>query len=224
MDPAFWTALLLSFQVALLASLLLLLLGVPLAWVLAFRAFPGKVLVESLFLLPLVLPPTVLGFYLLLFLGSDGPLFRLLGVSLAFRFEGLVLASLVFSLPFALTAYREAFLALDPQPPGGGPHPGGAQGPDPGPGGPPPGLARPPLGDPSGLRQDPGEFGVLLMVGGSIPGKTQVVSVYLYDLVQALRFAEAMRASLVLLALSFLLILGVRLLERRWRTWRSTTG
>lgn len=69
-----------------------------------------------------------------------------------------------------------------------------------------------------------GEFGVLLMVGGSIPGKTQVVSVYLYDLVQALRFAEAMRASLVLLALSFLLILGVRLLERRWRTWRSTTG
>jgi molybdate transport system permease protein len=60
MDPAFWTALLLSFQVALLASLLLLLLGVPLAWVLAFRAFPGKVLVESLFLLPLVLPPTVL--------------------------------------------------------------------------------------------------------------------------------------------------------------------
>jgi molybdate transport system permease protein len=69
-----------------------------------------------------------------------------------------------------------------------------------------------------------GEFGVLLMVGGSIPGKTQVVSVYLYDLVQALRFAEAMRASVVLLALSFLLILGVRLLERRWRTWRSTTG
>jgi molybdate transport system permease protein len=70
--------------------------------------------VESLFLLPLVLPPTVLGFYLLLFLGSNGPPFRLLGVSLAFRFEGLVLASLVFSLPFALTAYREAFLALDP--------------------------------------------------------------------------------------------------------------
>jgi molybdate transport system permease protein len=62
------------------------------------------------------------------------------------------------------------------------------------------------------------------MVGGSIPGKTQVVSVYLYDLVQALRFAEAVRASVVLLALSFLLILGVRLLERRWRTWRSTTG
>jgi ABC-type Fe3+/spermidine/putrescine transport system ATPase subunit len=156
MDPAFWTALLLSFQVALLASLLLLLLGVPLAWVLAFRAFPGKVLVESLFLLPLVLPPTVLGFYLLLFLGSDGPLFHLLGVSLAFRFEGLVLASLVFSLPFALSAYREAFLALDPNLLEVARTLGGAQGPDPGPGGPPPGLARPPLGDPSGLRQDPG--------------------------------------------------------------------
>jgi molybdate transport system permease protein len=224
MDTAFWTALLLSFQVALLASLLLLLLGVPLAWVLAFRAFPGKVLVESLFLLPLVLPPTVLGFYLLLFLGSDGPLFRLLGVSLAFRFEGLVLASLVFSLPFALTAYREAFLVLDPNLLEVARTLGAPRARI---------LARVVLplvwpgllsGTLLAFAKILGEFGVLLMVGGSIPGKTQVVSVYLYDLVQALRFAEAMRASLVLLALSFLLILGVRLLERRWRTWRSTTG
>lgn len=223
MDPAFWTALLLSFQVALLASFLLLLLGIPLAWVLAFRRFPGKALLESLFLLPLVLPPTVLGFYLLLFLAPEGPLYRLLGISWAFRLEGLVFSSLVFSLPFALTAYREAFLALDPNllevartlgvsrariwtqvvlP-----------------------LVWPGLlsGTLLAFAKILGEFGVLLMVGGSIPGKTQVVSVYLYDLVQALRFAEALRASLALLALSFALILSVRLLERRWRAWRSTT-
>ena len=224
MEPAFWTALLLSFQVALLASLLLLLLGVPLAWTLAFRPFPGKVFLESIVLLPLVLPPTVLGFYLLLFLAPEGPLFRLTGLAWAFRFEGLVFSSLVFSLPFALTAYREAFLALDPNllevartlgisrariwtqvvlP-----------------------LVWPGLlsGTLLAFAKILGEFGVLLMVGGSIPGKTQVVSVYLYDLVQALRFAEALRASLVLLALSFALILSVRLLERRWRAWRSATG
>ena len=224
MEPAFWTALLLSLQVALLASLLLLLLGVPLAWTLAFRPFPGKVFLESIVLLPLVLPPTVLGFYLLLFLAPEGPLFRLTGLAWAFRFEGLVFSSLVFSLPFALTAYREAFLALDPNllevartlgvsrariwtqvvlP-----------------------LVWPGLlsGTLLAFAKILGEFGVLLMVGGSIPGKTQVVSVYLYDLVQALRFAEALRASLVLLALSFALILSVRLLERRWRAWRSATG
>ena len=69
-----------------------------------------------------------------------------------------------------------------------------------------------------------GEFGVVLMVGGSIPGKTQMVSIYLYDLVQALRFAEAARASLVLLGLSLFLLAVVRALEGRWRSWRSTTG
>ncbi|WP_117237143.1 molybdate ABC transporter permease subunit [Thermus sediminis] len=224
MEPGFWTALLLSFKVASLASLLLLLLGVPVAWALAFRRFPGKVLVESLILLPLVLPPTVLGFYLLVFLAPEGPFFRLTGLLWAFRFEGLVFASLVFSLPFGLTAYREAFLALDPNllevartlgvsrvrvwtrvvlP-----------------------LVWPGLlsGTLLAFAKILGEFGVLLMVGGSIPGETQVVSVYLYDLVQALRFAEAARASLVLLSLSFLLVFLVRLLERRWRAWRSTTG
>lgn len=114
MDPLFWDALFLSLRVAALASGILLLAGAPLAWLLAFRRFPGKALLEAVFLLPLVLPPTVLGFYLLLFLGPEGPWARLFGVSWAFRFEGLVLASVLFSLPFALTAYREAFLALDP--------------------------------------------------------------------------------------------------------------
>ena len=169
-------------------------------------------------------PPTVLGFYLLLFLGPEGPWARLFGASWAFRFEGLVLASVLFSLPFALTAYREAFLALDPNllevartlgvpryrilarvvlP-----------------------LVWPGLlsGTLLAFAHTLGEFGVVLMVGGSIPGKTQMVSIYLYDLVQALRFAEAARASLVLLGLSLFLLAVVRALEGRWRSWRSTTS
>lgn len=223
-EPEFWTALRLSLQVALLASFVLLLLGVPLAWVLAFRRFPGKALLEAVLLLPLVLPPTVLGFYLLLFLGPQGLWTRLIGVSWAFRLEGLVFASVLFSLPFALTAYREAFLSLDPNllevartlgvsrlrvwrgvilP-----------------------LVWPGLlsGTLLAFAHTLGEFGVVLMVGGSIPGKTQMVSIYLYDLVQALEFQEAGRAALVILSLSLLLLTLVRILERRWRAWRSSTG
>ncbi|HAR68157.1 molybdate ABC transporter permease subunit [Thermus scotoductus] len=224
MDPSFWIALRLSLEVALLASFLLLLVGVPLAWLLAFRRFPGKSILEAIFLLPLVLPPTVLGFYVLLFLGPEGPWVRITGLSWAFRFEGLVFASVLFSLPFALTAYREAFLALDRNLLD---------------------VART-LGSPwwkvwskvvfplvwPGLLSGTllafahtlGEFGVVLMVGGSIPGKTQMVSIYIYDLVQALRFEEAARASLVLLGLSLALLVLVRLLEAKGRAWKSTTA
>jgi len=181
-------------------------------------------LLEAVFLLPLVLPPTVLGFYLLLFLGPEGPWARLLGVSWAFRFEGLVFASVLFSLPFALTAYREAFLALDPnllevaRTLGVPRHRILARVVLP--------LVWPGLlsGTLLAFAHTLGEFGVVLMVGGSIPGKTQMVSIYLYDLVQALRFAEAVRASLVLLGLSLFLLALVRALEGRWRSWRSTTG
>lgn len=224
MDPLFWTALKLSLKVALWASGLLLLLGVPLAWSLAFRSFPGKALLEAVLLLPLVLPPTVLGFYLLLFLGPEGPWFRITGLSWAFRLEGLVFASVLFSLPFALTAYREAFLALDRNllevartlgvprwrvwtrvvlP-----------------------LTWPGLlsGTLLAFAHTLGEFGVVLMVGGSIPGKTQMVSIYLYDLVQALRFREAAEAALVLLLLSLLLLALARLLEAKGRAWKSTTA
>jgi len=224
MDPSFWIALRLSLEVALLASFLLLLVGVPLAWLLAFRRFPGKSILEAIFLLPLVLPPTVLGFYVLLFLGPEGPWVRITGLSWAFRFEGLVFASVLFSLPFALTAYREAFLALDRNlldvartlrspwwkvwskvvfP-----------------------LVWPGLlsGTLLAFAHTLGEFGVVLMVGGSIPGKTQMVSIYIYDLVQALRFEEAARASLVLLGLSLALLVLVRLLEAKGRAWKSTTA
>ncbi|WP_135256271.1 molybdate ABC transporter permease subunit [Thermus caldilimi] len=222
-EPLFWTSLKLSLVVALVASLILLLLGVPLAWLLAFRRFPGKSILEAIFLLPLVLPPTVLGFYLLLFLGPEGLWRKLTGLSWAFRFEGLVFASVLFSLPFALTAYREAFLALDRNllevartlgvPPwktwGRVVLP----------------LVWPGLlsGTLLAFAHTLGEFGVVLMVGGSIPGKTQMVSIYIYDLVQALRFEEASKAASVLLFLSLAILVAARTLEAQGRAWKSTT-
>ena len=223
MDPLFWTALRLSLEVALLASLILLLLGIPLAWLMAFRRFPGKSLLEAIFLLPLVLPPTVLGFYLLLFLSPEGPWHKLTGLSWAFRFEGLVFASVLFSLPFALTAYREAFLSLDrnllevARTLGVGKAKIWTRVVLP--------LVWPGLlsGTLLAFAHTLGEFGVVLMVGGSIPGKTQMVSIYIYDLVQALRFADAAKAALVLLGLSLTLLVAVRSLEAKGRAWKSIT-
>lgn len=209
----FLEALRLTLALALVSSLILLLLGLPLAWVLARKRFPGRRLLEALVLLPLTLPPTVLGFYLLLLLGQNGPLATHLDVRWAFRFEGLVVGSVLFSLPFALTAYREAFRALDSEllevarlfganraqlwrfvvlP-----------------------LARPGIlaGSVLAFAHTLGEFGVVLMIGGSIPGSTRTVSIYIYDLVQALQFERAAAASGVLLVLSFALVYWVRLLE-----------
>ncbi|WP_114313379.1 molybdate ABC transporter permease subunit [Thermus caldifontis] len=223
MDPLFWTALRLSLQVALVSSLILLLLGIPLAWTLAFHRFPGKSLLEAVFLLPLVLPPTVLGFYLLLFLGPEGLWPRITGLSWAFRFEGLVFASVLFSLPFALTAFREAFLALDrnllevARTLGVGKAKIGTRVVLP--------LVWPGLlsGTLLAFAHTLGEFGVVLMVGGSIPGKTQMVSIYIYDLVQALRFEDAAKAALVLLGLSLAVLVAVRSLEAKGRAWKSIT-
>lgn len=212
MTDAFWQALIISLEITVVSGIILLVLGLPLAWVLARHRFRFKRFLESVVLLPLTLPPTVLGFYLLLFLGPDGPLVNW-GLQWAFRFEGLVLASVLFSLPFALTAYREAFRAIDrdllevasiygaswPQtwryvilP-----------------------LAKPGLlsGSILAAAHTLGEFGVVLMVGGSIPGQTQTVSIYIYDLVQALEFEQAAAAAGVLLSISFAMVYAVRSLE-----------
>lgn len=222
-DPLFWTSLRLSLEVAFAASLILLLLGIPLAWALAFYRFPLKTVLEAVFLLPLVLPPTVLGFYILLFWDPKD-----LGVSLQ-GFPG----------PSALRAWSSpvSFSAcLLPSPPTGKPFlsldrnllevartlgatrakiwvqvilplvwPGVLS------------------GSLLAFAHTLGEFGVVLMVGGSIPGKTQMVSIYLYDLVQALRFKDAATASLTLLLLSLSILAVVRWLEAKGRTWRSTT-
>ena len=209
--------LILSLQLAALSSVILLLLGAPVAWALARRRFLGRRLLETVLLLPLTLPPTVLGFYLLLLLGQRGPLSSTFGTVWAFRFEGLLIGSILFSLPFALTAYREAFRALDEEllevarayganafetwryvilP-----------------------LTWPGLfsGTLLAFAHTLGEFGVVLMIGGSIPGQTQVISIYIYDLVQALKFDEANRVAMILLVASFVLLYLARTLEERWR-------
>ncbi len=206
-------ALLLSLQLAVLSSGILLLLGMPLAYLLVRRRFKGKRLVETLVLLPITLPPTVLGFYLLLLLGANGPLVKFFNVRWAFSFEGILLGSVIFSLPFALTAYREAIRSLDDE------------------------LfeaARSmganalqlwryviiPLSWPGMLSgtllafaHTLGEFGVILMIGGSIPGETRVLSIYIYDLVQSLRFQEAAIASGLMFVASFIILYSVRSIE-----------
>jgi molybdate transport system permease protein len=207
----------LSIQLALLSCLILLLIGVPLAWVLARKIFAGRRVLEAVFLLPLTLPPTVLGFYLLMLLGQNGPLAQGLGITWAFRFEGLLLGSVLFSLPFALTSFREAFRAIDTEflevartyganwwqtwwyvilP-----------------------LSWPGIfsGSLLAFAHTLGEFGVVLMLGGSIPGQTQTISIYLYDLAQSLKFEEANRLAAILLVTSFVILFVARTLEERWR-------
>lgn len=217
-DPVFWQTLRLTLEVGLVSTLILLLLGLPLGWVLAHKRFWGKRALESVVLLPLTLPPTVLGFYLLLLLGQNGPLAQFLGVTWAFRFEGLVVGSVLFSLPFVLNGYREAFRSLDldlvqtARTLGAGwrriwlevilPITW-------------PGILS---GSILAFAHILGEFGVVLMVGGSLPGKTQMVSIYIYDQVQALQFGRAAEASGVLLVVSFALVYLVRTLEDTWRS------
>lgn len=213
-----WPAFRLSLELATAASGFVVLLGVPLAWLLATRRFPGRRALEAAFLLPLALPPTVLGYYLLLLLGSGGPLARATGLQWAFSFPGLVVGAVLFSLPLSLSTFREVFLRLDPdlldtaRTLGARP------------------LARfrrvvLPLAWPGLLSgavlafaHTLGEFGVVLMIGGSIPGRTQVASIYLYDLVQALEFGAAGVVAGTLLAVAFVTVFALRILEERWRS------
>ncbi len=213
-------AFLLSFRLASLTALTLLVLGVPLAYALVFKRVPLKPLLEAVLLLPLTLPPTVLGYYLLVLLAPEGVLGRW-GLDWAFTFQGIWLGSVIFSLPFALTAFREAFQAVELEVlevartlglgtlkrwrrvllPWVWP-----------------GLLS---GTLLAFAHTLGEFGVVLMIGGNLPGETRVASIYIFDLVQALEFEEAARAASVFVLLSFVLVLGVRFLEARWR---SITG
>lgn len=209
-------ALLLSLRLATLSSLLLLALGAPLAYLLARKRFGGKRLLETALLLPLTLPPTVLGYYLLVLLGANGPLERWLGLRWAFRFEGLLLSAVIFSLPFALSAYREAIRAIDEELLEAARSMGARRWqlwryvivP----------LSWPGLvsGTLLAFANALGEFGVILMVGGGIPGETRVLSIYIYDLVQSLRLAEAGRVAAGLLVLSFAVLYLARALETRW--------
>ena len=217
-------ALLLSLKLALCVSAVLLLIGMPLAYWLAFSKWRGKFLLESIVALPLVLPPTVLGFYLLVAMGPHGPLGKIwmavFGHGLAFTFESLVLASVLYSLPFAVQPLMTAFESVDPKLLDASAVLGA-------------GRLRTfsrvilPLSLPGvvtavvlSFAHTMGEFGVVLMVGGNLPGVTRTVSIDIYDHVQSLEYAQAGRLALVLLAISFAVLSVVYAVNRRvWTPW-----
>jgi len=217
-------ALLLSLRLAATVSLLLLLLSLPVAYWLSFTSWRGKFLIESVVALPLVLPPTVLGFYALMALGPRGFLGKLwqtlFGHPLAFTFTGLVLASLVYSFPFAVQPLVTSFEALDRRLLDASSILGA-------------GKWRTffriilPLAWPGviaafvlSFAHTLGEFGVVLMVGGNLPGITRTISIDIYDRVQALDYAGAHQTALLLLLISFLVLSVVYGVNRRvWSPW-----
>lgn len=216
-----WIALGLTLRLALISTALLLVLCLPLAWWLAHSERRLKVLVEALVALPLVLPPTVIGFYLLILLGPRGAVGGFLediGVGhLAFTFTGLVIGSMIYSLPFVVQPLQNAFQSMGRRPMEAAATLG----------------ARPldqfltvaaPLARRGFLTaavlsfaHTLGEFGVLLMIGGGIPGQTQVASIAIYSHVEAMDYGSAHRLSLLLIALAFSMLLTVYGLNRRFR-------
>ncbi|MFO7481549.1 molybdate ABC transporter permease subunit [Oceanibaculum nanhaiense] len=205
-----WTALWLSLRLAAITVLFLLPIGIALGRLLAYRDFAGKGLVEALVALPLVLPPTVFGYYLLVAFGAASPLGQLweslFGSQLVFTFEGLLLASIIFNLPFAIQPMQRGFEAIPPEVREAasccGMTPWQA-------------LLRVelPLAWPGILTamvlsfaHTLGEFGIVLMVGGSIPGETKTIAISIYDRVQAFDDAAAGQMSAMLLALSLVVI------------------
>ena len=217
MADVIWT----TVKLASFTTLLLLVLATPLAWWLARQKVWWKEIIAAVVALPIVLPPTVLGFYLLLLLAPSSPLMELLqpfGIqSLAFTFPGLLIGSMVYSLPFAVQPIRNGFEAM-----GDRPMEVAAT------------LRATPLNAfftvavPQARRgfltaavlvfaHTVGEFGVVLMIGGGIPGQTEVISVKLYQLVESLQFGEAHRLAAGLLVFSFVVLLTMFLTERRAR-------
>jgi len=209
--PADLTALGLTLKLAAVSTSVLLIISTPLAWWLAHTRQRLRPLVEALVSLPLVLPPTVLGFYLLLLLGAQGPMGRLMtrlgGHPLAFTFTGLVIGSVVYSLPFVVQPLRDGFVAVGRTPLetaatcGAGPWDRFFRVAVP--------LARRSFQTAAilGFAHTLGEFGVVLMIGGNIPGQTRVLSIAIYDQVESLAYGNAHLMSAILLVVSFALLL-----------------
>jgi molybdate transport system permease protein len=209
----------LTIKLAGITTALLLVLATPLAWWLARGRSRWKAAVGALVALPIVLPPTVLGFYLLIALGPHSPLMALLhpfGVrTLAFTFEGLVIGSLIYSLPFAVQPLRNAFIAIGDEPLEAAATLGAS------------GWSAfrrvaLPLALPGyavaailAFAHTVGEFGVVMMLGGGIPGETEVLSIEIYRLVEALEWDKAHVLAGLLLAFAFLVMLGLLTMERR---------
>lgn len=219
-----WGAIVLTLKLAALTAAILIVVGLPIAYWLTYSRRRWKFLVESVVALPLVLPPTVLGFYLLVAIGPRSPIGEwyqaAVGHPLVFTFEGLVVASVLYSLPFAVQPFTAAFGAVDPKLVEASWTLGVSR------------LAtfvRVTLpmsvaGVVSGVvlsfAHTLGEFGVVLMVGGNIPGATRTVSIDIYDEVQALNYAGAAQTALVLLVFSFLVLSVVYAINRNvWAVW-----
>ncbi len=206
-----WPPILLTLRLATTSTLVLLVVGTPVAWWLARTSARWKEIVAAVVALPLVLPPTVLGFYLLLALGPNGPGGWLAAIqggrSLAFSFEGIVIGSVIYSMPFVVQPIRNAFEAVGLRPlevaATLGANPWRAFWTVAVP------LARPGLvtGAVLGFAHTIGEFGVVLMIGGNIPGETKVLSIAIYEYVETLQWAHAHVLSGGLLAFSFAVIL-----------------
>jgi molybdate transport system permease protein len=209
----------LSLELAAVTVAALLVIATPLAWWLAFTRSRARTVVEAVVAMPLVLPPTVLGFYLLILLGPAGPLGRawltLTDDTLTFSFAGLVVASVIYSFPFAVQPLQAAFEGV-----GRGPLEAAAT----------LGAGRLEqfwrIASPLALRgyvsaivlafaHTLGEFGVVLMVGGNIPGRTRVISIAIYEHVETIEYAQAHVLAAGLLVFSFVVLLSVYTLNRR---------
>ena len=218
---AFWLTIRLS---ALVAGILLV-VGIPVAIWITYSRWRWKFLAEAVFALPIVLPPTVLGFYVLVALGPRSPLGRgweaLTGHTMAFTFEGLVIGSILYSFPFAVQPFAASFAAVDSRLVAASQTLGASR-------------VRTffrvllPLsvsgvvtGVALSFAHTMGEFGVVLMVGGNIPGVTRTVSIDIYDKVQSVNYAGANATALVLLVISFLTLAVVYGLNRRVWMWKS---
>jgi molybdate transport system permease protein len=213
------TELLLSFRLAFFVTSILIVVAAPLAYWLAYSRWPGKFLLEAVVALPLVLPPTVLGFYFLIAMGPRGPLGKLwlalFGHTLAFTFTGLVIASVFYSLPFCVQPLIASFEKIDPKLLDASRVLGAGKG----------RTFRKiilPLSLPGVITavvltfaHTLGEFGVVLMVGGNLLGVTRTVSIAIYDHVQSIEYAAANQLAVILLAISFVLLALVYGLNRR---------
>jgi molybdate transport system permease protein len=214
-----WQAFRLTIELAVVVSAILLVVGLPLAYWIAFSRWRWKFLMEAMVALPIVLPPTVLGFYLLVALGSQSPLGRwwqsLTGHTLAFTFTGLVIGSILYSLPFAVQPFAASFSSIDRELLAASATLGAS----------PwrtffrvvvplsvPGLV---TGVVLAFAHTMGEFGVVLMIGGNIPGVTRTVSIDIYDQVQASNYASANTMALFLLVFCFAVLTVVYGLNRR---------
>ncbi len=219
------SAIIVTIKLAIVSTSILILIGTPIAWWLSQTKFKFKAVFEAIIALPLILPPTVLGFYLLITLGSNGPIGKLLeslgGSSVAFTFTGLVVGSVIYSMPFVVQPLQNSFSSVGRKPLEVAATLGASK------------IDRffsvaVPMSRSGfitaavlGFAHTVGEFGVVLMIGGNIPGETGVVSIAIYDHVEAMEYGQAHWLAGGLLATSFLMLLFVYIINRHFSIMRS---